>query len=427
MNAFSEPSRFGTIHDAPVHMLPPERVLLYSMVFGTRPERCLEIGTLHGGSAMITVAALDDIGRGKLVCIDPEPQVTPETWAGVEHRATLLKGFSPQILAEAEKTAGGKFEVALIDGDHSHAGVIRDVVGVMDVLAEGGYMLMHDAHYDEVRAGIDELLSANPDRLVDCGMLSSPSTPDADSDTVEWGGIRVLRMASRAARPVDLGFAAGAFPSSAETSAVLGLLAAAGKETALVLGEGTPAELAERTGASQVSGQALLDAAKAAQSTKDGPLIVLGAGCAATAQAVLDDVDVERGRLLIFGTGDAADRAAVEAVPWLSWTRVRHLDLEYVPPRAVEGPVQGLVGGLGLIVLDAQAAAATNGGRTTNFAPMAQVLPDLISAGVPSRLSNAEIEAGRRAQTTLAEVTSSLSWRLTAPLRAANAALRRHR
>jgi predicted O-methyltransferase YrrM len=199
MNAFAEPSRFDTIHDAPVHMLPPERVLLYSTIFGTRPKRCLEIGTLHGGSAMITVAALDDIDQGRLVCIDPEPQVAQETWAKVEHRATLLKGFSPEILAEAERTAGGKFEVALIDGDHSHAGVIRDVVGVMDVLADGGYMLMHDAHYDEVRDGIDELLRTYPGRLVDCGMLSAASTPDANADTVEWGGIRVLRTTSGAA------------------------------------------------------------------------------------------------------------------------------------------------------------------------------------------------------------------------------------
>jgi cephalosporin hydroxylase len=423
MNPFSEPTRFSAIHDAPVHMLPSERVLLYSMVFGTRPKRCLEIGTLHGGSATITVAALDDIEQGKLVCIDPEPQVTPEVWAGVEHRATLLKGFSPEILAEAERTAGGKFEVALIDGDHSHAGVIRDVVGVMEVLADGGYMLMHDSHYGEVRDGIDEVLRANPGRLVDCGMLSSPSTPDADSDTVEWGGIRVLRMVSGAAGPADLRLAPGDVPSSAETLAVLGLLAAENEKTALVLGEGTPSELAERAGKSQVAGQALLDAAKAAQDRENGPLIVLGTGAAATVQAVLDDPEIAHARLMIFGTGAAADRVALEALPWLSWTRIRHLDLEFVPPRAVEGPIQGLIGGLGLVVLDADAKAPAE--RTTHFAPMAQLLPHLSSAGAPARVSPDELEAGRRAQVALADVTSSTSWRVTAPLRAAKAALRR--
>ncbi len=208
MNAQSEPTRFGTIHDAPVHMLPSERVLLYSMAFGLRPERCLEIGTLHGGSAMITVAALDDIGRGRLVCVDPEPQVSPEVWAGIEHRATLLQGTSPEILPEAQQTAGGPFELALIDGDHSHDGVVRDVVAVMDVLADGGHMLMHDAHYAEVREGIDEVLRTHPGALVDCGMLSSASTPDASSETVEWGGIRVLRKVSHSPAPTQAEIAA---------------------------------------------------------------------------------------------------------------------------------------------------------------------------------------------------------------------------
>jgi predicted O-methyltransferase YrrM len=202
MTAHAEPTRFGTIHDAPVHMLPPERVLLYALVFGLRPARCLEIGTLYGGSAMITVAALDDVGHGSLVCVDPNPQVTPEAWSGVAHRATLLQGSSPDILAEARRAAGGPFDLALIDGDHSHAGVVRDVMGVMDVLADGGHMLMHDAHYVEVRDGVDEVLHERATELIDCGMLSSASTPDAHSETVEWGGIRVLRLvASRNAAP----------------------------------------------------------------------------------------------------------------------------------------------------------------------------------------------------------------------------------
>lgn len=194
VNPKAEPTRLGSVPGAPARMLPPERVLLYARVFGTRPERCLEIGTLRGGSAMIAVAAFDDIGRGRIVCIDPEPQIKPELWASIEHRATLLRGLSPAILKEAERVAGGKFGIALIDGDHRRDGVIADLVGVMEVLEENGYMLMHDAHHPEVSEGIDHMLGAHPETLVDCGMLSNPSSPDSNSETVEWAGIRVLRM-----------------------------------------------------------------------------------------------------------------------------------------------------------------------------------------------------------------------------------------
>lgn len=203
MTPYAQPMRFGTIHEAPVHMLPPERVLLYALVFGLRPERCLEVGTLHGGSAMITVAALDDVGQGCLVCLDPQPRVTAEVWSGVAHRATLIEGCSPDALFEARRVAGGAFDIVLIDGDHSHDGVVRDLEGVMGVLASGGHILMHDAHYVEVQQGIDETLRAHAGRLVDCGMLSRAGTRDQESEAVRWGGIRVLRLAPQRSQPTD--------------------------------------------------------------------------------------------------------------------------------------------------------------------------------------------------------------------------------
>ena len=51
------------ISSAPVLMQPAERLLLFSPVRALRPGRLLEIGTHKGGSAMIIVAALDDIAH----------------------------------------------------------------------------------------------------------------------------------------------------------------------------------------------------------------------------------------------------------------------------------------------------------------------------------------------------------------------------
>jgi len=193
-----EPTRFSTIHDAPVEMLPPERVLLYALVFGIRPDRCLEIGTLYGGSAAITVAALDDAGGdGRLVCVDPEPRIADDTWAGVSHRATLITGRSPEALSEARHAAGGPFDFAVIDGDHSTEGLVRDVEGVIDVLAPGAHMLLHDANFYEVSDGVDDLLRRLGDQLIDCGMLSRASVAQEDASQprpVFWGGFRMLRF-----------------------------------------------------------------------------------------------------------------------------------------------------------------------------------------------------------------------------------------
>ena len=42
------PGRFGVIYTTPAHMTAPERVLLYSLILGLQPKRCLEIGILGG-------------------------------------------------------------------------------------------------------------------------------------------------------------------------------------------------------------------------------------------------------------------------------------------------------------------------------------------------------------------------------------------
>ena len=85
---------------------------------------------------MIIVAGLDDIGSGTLACVDPKPAVRSEHWQTISHRATLFQAASPDILPAASQAVGGKFDFALIDGDHSTEGVVRDIRGVVPLLEE---------------------------------------------------------------------------------------------------------------------------------------------------------------------------------------------------------------------------------------------------------------------------------------------------
>jgi predicted O-methyltransferase YrrM len=188
------PTRFGTIYTAPVLMTFSERVVLYGTIFGLRPRRSLEIGTNKGGSSMIIVAALDDLGGDShLVCVDPTPLVAPEHWQQICHRTTLLAGGSPEILPQAVQAAGGHFDFALIDGDHELPGVIRDIEGVLPILGPCAHLLFHDAHFVQVRQAIDQMLQKHSRQLTDCGLMSVEQTPDSHGNT--WGGLRLLRYA----------------------------------------------------------------------------------------------------------------------------------------------------------------------------------------------------------------------------------------
>ena len=174
-------------------MTMSERIVLYSLVIGLRPLRCLEIGTFKGGSALIIVAALDDAGDGILVCVDPNAKVKPEHWKEIAHRAILFQASSPEILPEASRAVGGKFDFTLIDGDHTTEGVVRDIAGVLPHLESPAYLLLHDAHNQEVSEGIRTALGDAGNCLTDCGLISTEKTADA-STGADWGGLRLLRF-----------------------------------------------------------------------------------------------------------------------------------------------------------------------------------------------------------------------------------------
>ena len=193
------PRRFGVVERAPVWMSMQERVLLYSLVFALQPERVLEIGTFKGGSALIICGAMDDLGFGRIVCVDPEPRLEPEVWPAISHRAVLVREASPGALKKAAAAAAGPFQLALIDGDHRYQGVVDDLVHTLPLLDDDAHVLLHDAHYYEVRAAIDDAVRHYGPELIDAGMVSTGETPHdgeapAGAPPIGWGGLRLLRF-----------------------------------------------------------------------------------------------------------------------------------------------------------------------------------------------------------------------------------------
>jgi predicted O-methyltransferase YrrM len=75
LNHLRTMERIGVIYDEPSDMCVPDKLMLYALVRGLRPERVLEIGVRWGAGARIISAALEDAGgRARAVGIDPEPE-----------------------------------------------------------------------------------------------------------------------------------------------------------------------------------------------------------------------------------------------------------------------------------------------------------------------------------------------------------------
>ena len=194
-------SSMDWLKTAPVWMTLAERLLLFSLVYGLRPQRYLEIGTFKGGSALLVCHAMDMTdSNGAITCIDPNPKISPENWQRIEHRTHLLQGLSPQILTQAFEDAGGAFDFVLIDGDHSYQGVKRDAAGVLPFVADGAYLLFHDSFFPEIARALDEYALENRRSVIDFGTLTREVTTQQtpSGDAVNWGGLRMMQVRNQA-------------------------------------------------------------------------------------------------------------------------------------------------------------------------------------------------------------------------------------
>lgn len=182
---------------APVHMTSAERLLMFSLGYTLRPQSYLEIGTLHGGSALIMKAAMDASNNtaGRIVCVDPEPRISDDNWQVLKTRTTLIKGFSPDALRDARAAAGSPFNLVLIDGDHSAEGVVRDAAGVLPYVAPEAVLMFHDCFNPVVARGIGTFLSKHGSVLEDFGpMTRETSNLPPPNDSATWGGIYMTKV-----------------------------------------------------------------------------------------------------------------------------------------------------------------------------------------------------------------------------------------
>lgn len=190
----SRPERIGAAFMRPSDMCVADRIMLYALVRGLRPERVLEIGVRWGGGARIIASALEDNKFGAAVGIDPAPEAFRIPDRHLHGRYRLVTGFSPQATAEAVGRLGGPPNLILVDamhtGDHVHA----DFLGVLPFLEDGAHIVFHDAFHQGVSTAIQEVIEGNG-ALVDLGFVTRH--PQLGSP-ISYQGLRLVRKG-----PVD--------------------------------------------------------------------------------------------------------------------------------------------------------------------------------------------------------------------------------
>jgi predicted O-methyltransferase YrrM len=190
----SRPERLGAAFMYPSDMCVTDRIMLYALVRGLRPERVLEIGVRWGGGARIIASALEDNKHGSAVGIDPMPEAFGIPERQLHGRYRLVAGFSPQATKEAVALLGGPPNLVLVDAMHTGDAVHADFLGLLPFLDDGAHLLFHDAFHQGVSSAIQEVIDAN-ETLVDLGFVTR--NPELGSP-ISYQGLRLVRKG-----PVD--------------------------------------------------------------------------------------------------------------------------------------------------------------------------------------------------------------------------------
>jgi Methyltransferase domain len=138
-----------SIDDPVWQMSSGEQAAIEGLLVKLRPRLAIEIGTAEGAAARRLAAWVEE-----LHCFDLSPPALE-----LPDNVVVHTGDSHELLPEALAgftAAERNVDLAIIDGDHSAAGVRRDVEDLLDSPAVGRTLIViHDTANERVRSGLD--------------------------------------------------------------------------------------------------------------------------------------------------------------------------------------------------------------------------------------------------------------------------------
>lgn len=158
-------------------VLTLEANALYEFIKLRKPRTVLEVGMAFGVSSLAILTALDEVGAGSLISVDPNQLAGEWKGAGVENirrcgfiqRHTLVD--QPDYLALPKLLESGlEIDAAYIDGWHTFEYALLDFFFIDKMLVKGGVVGFNDAGWRSVHKVIKFLLRHRKYVEIDVGL-----------------------------------------------------------------------------------------------------------------------------------------------------------------------------------------------------------------------------------------------------------------
>jgi cephalosporin hydroxylase len=149
----------------PVQKLPLDLWIYQEILYETRPDILVELGTAKGGSAFFFASVFDLLDHGNVVTVD----IVAAGELPEHARITYLTGSSTaeEIVQRVRDLVGdGKRAMVVLDSDHARDHVLAELRLYADLVAPGCYMVVEDTNinghpvYDDFGPGPMEAVTA---------------------------------------------------------------------------------------------------------------------------------------------------------------------------------------------------------------------------------------------------------------------------
>lgn len=134
----------------PIIQMPPDMIAIQEIIWKNKPQLIIETGIARGGSLILSASILELIGEGEVIGIDLE--IRPHNRESVEShplakRITLIESDSlaPELHERlAIATQNLERVMVILDSDHTHEHVLRELKIFCEFVSPGQYLIVAD-------------------------------------------------------------------------------------------------------------------------------------------------------------------------------------------------------------------------------------------------------------------------------------------
>lgn len=145
----------------PVIQFPQDMLAIQELIWSVKPDVVIETGVAHGGSILFSASMLELVG-GERYVIGIDIDIRKHNRAEIEahphsKRVKLIEGSSIDegVVNQVREMVGdGKVVLVILDSNHTHEHVLRELELFSPFVGEGSYLVVYDTLIEDMPADL---------------------------------------------------------------------------------------------------------------------------------------------------------------------------------------------------------------------------------------------------------------------------------